>query len=260
MRTAICACIKNEHDDIVDEWLRWHFHIGIDHVYLYDDDSEVPVEETVTDFRDRVTVYRNQFIEQDNRQKTYYNFILHDARKHFDWLAYIDLDEFIVLKQNDQIQEFLETYNEYGAVVMFWSIFNSNQHIERPTPGLIAHYDKVVREENFKDLYVKSIINTKYAKTMPTVHSGRFVEGKYAVTDQFKELTGSFTQDFSLLSKEKIQLNHYYTKSLACMIRKHERGSAVSRARVKPISILERYDAMSHYTDETLIEQSKYLV
>lgn len=56
MRTAICAIAKNE-QWYINDWIEYHLKLGIDHIYLYDNNEADNVGKYIDyAFKDRVTL------------------------------------------------------------------------------------------------------------------------------------------------------------------------------------------------------------
>jgi hypothetical protein len=49
MKTAICTIIKNEHD-YLEELLNYHLNLGIDEIYLYEDNGSLSHSEIVSKY------------------------------------------------------------------------------------------------------------------------------------------------------------------------------------------------------------------
>ena len=61
----------------------------------------------------------------------------------FEWVGFIDADEFVVIGDNRSIGEFLSEYRTEAGVALHWYMFGSNGHIDRPTAGpVIAEYTR----------------------------------------------------------------------------------------------------------------------
>ena len=56
MKISVCLLIRDE-NEYLEEWLNWHRNIGIEHFYIYDNMSRIPISETIQDCSD-VTIIR----------------------------------------------------------------------------------------------------------------------------------------------------------------------------------------------------------
>src|SRR5690606_38250847 len=57
-------------------------------------------------------------------------------RDRADWIAFIDLDEFVVIPEHASIQDFLADYGHLEAIAINWKMFGSSGH-EKHEPGLV---------------------------------------------------------------------------------------------------------------------------
>jgi len=91
---------KNERH-IINEWLDHHISVGFDHIYLIDNMSS---DNYIIDdkFKKFVTIYKSEIRQQD-----VYNKYLPTIKKTSDWVACIDLDEFLYSKEYSNIKKLL---------------------------------------------------------------------------------------------------------------------------------------------------------
>ena len=47
-----------------------------------------------------------------------------------DWAAFIDIDEFLVMRKHRHVADFLEEYCEAGAVLLSWLVFGTSNNTE----------------------------------------------------------------------------------------------------------------------------------
>lgn len=174
MIVSICAIIKDEHL-YLDEWIQYHLSIGIDSILLCEDIGSKSHKD-ITDKYDNVHLITyneemDKYISYDvpSRQYKYYKYFLDKNPLNCDWVAFIDIDEFVYIENKD-IKTFLQGYSNYDGIYLAWKIYGANGHIKRPeglvqdnyTPGVILPRD---RRWNYK-----SIVNMHGAKELKTVH------------------------------------------------------------------------------------------
>ena len=80
---AICCIIKDELD--IPEWIAYHRLVGVQHFFLYDNESVIPIEIKSDD----VTII--PWLGQCQQMKTY-NHCLQQYGKEYQWIAFIDAD------------------------------------------------------------------------------------------------------------------------------------------------------------------------
>ena len=70
----------------------WNKFIGVDHFYLIDNNSEVPLEEIFEDFLDDVTIIKQP---EKIQQMDMYNDLYVKYKSNCTWMAFLDDDEFL---------------------------------------------------------------------------------------------------------------------------------------------------------------------
>src|ERR1035437_8588402 len=104
MDYSIISTYVREDNDYLDEWVQYHLAIGFEHIVMYDHRSIVPVQNIwggmVTVIRiDRESLFKPTYLTQDTLKT-------HPAY----WMAGIDVDEFIVIFKEKNINSLLEKY------------------------------------------------------------------------------------------------------------------------------------------------------
>ena len=127
MKCAICAIAKNE-NDYINDWCKWHLDLGFDKIYLFDNND--PSTEFVGNFIDS-DIKNNVIIIPVNHFKQFQKQAYNDFYKNFginyDWTAFIDIDEFIVLIKHKNIKDFLSTINcNIEEVRLNWQIYGDD--------------------------------------------------------------------------------------------------------------------------------------
>ena len=209
MRTAIVCIAKNE-DRYIKEWAEYHLKLGFDSVYIYQNDWRTDLE--------MPNVFK-KVIDGKCRQLDCYNKFLRKDKDH-DWVAFIDVDEFIVLNKHATINDFIKrTIKKFGkikAIGINWVFFGSNG-IEKDdgSDGVLKRFTK--REKmSFK---VKSIVRVDKSIEMG-VHNPLNCE---VVGSNGHKFHGHINVRGSI---DLIMLNHYYFKTKEEFVRKAARGKA----------------------------------
>ena len=158
MKVALCGIAKNE-NRYINEWLDYHIGLGVDKVFIYDNND--PNGEKITDVvhNDNVTVI-------DYRGKKYaqsiaYSDCFEKHHEEFDWIIYIDIDEFIVLEEPlKTIKDFLSlnVFNHADIIRLNWIHFSDNEQLDVKDGdySVMARFTKAVKHK--KDIYGKSIL------------------------------------------------------------------------------------------------------
>jgi len=212
------------------EWIEYHKIAGVDHFYLYNNESEDDYMEVLNSYIEDGTV---TLIDWPYKQKQLESYC--DCIKRFKdetrWLGFIDIDEFVVPIQDNDIYSFLKKYeSNRPAVLLYWKIFGTggliDRNIEEPvTDSFHICWDK---------LYAvgKCFYNTSYdfdpgffrnsifhhhmwgqynGKNLPPVNA----YGKVSINQYSNPMKNEAIP---------IQINHYFTKSLSEYAEKKSKG------------------------------------
>ncbi len=129
---AVCLLIRDE-NAYLEEWLKHYESIGVEHFYLYDNKSRIPIADTVHGidggrFDSLCTVI--PFTEyRKNMQYECYEHCLSHYGEESRWIGFFDTDEF--LDTGRDIREFLREYEDDFCVWFPWELYNADGHISR---------------------------------------------------------------------------------------------------------------------------------
>lgn len=150
MKTCIFTIIKDE-QEYLDEWIKYHLDLGIDHIFIYEDIDSMPHNEICNKYKDKVTLKNILDIYSDEEKekalkarKEYLGFQNNFSQKGlkyvqenypmYNWCFLIDSDEFITLEdKNKSLQDVIELYKDYDAFIMQWEIYGACGLIHKPS-------------------------------------------------------------------------------------------------------------------------------
>ena len=143
-RCSIVACARWE-TDCIYEWLAYHSAIGFDHVFLHcNDDDPLALLAEVRRFMERRPgfVTFTHFPGQ-GQQRAMYLDSMRTAQTQTEWLMFLDLDEFLVLRGVDDVNAFVEARAEAADSISFnWLVFGNNGFVERPCGPVLSNYTR----------------------------------------------------------------------------------------------------------------------
>ena len=218
---SLCLIFKDE-GKFLKEWIDYHLAIGVDHFYLYDNNSTDDYAEVVQPYIAKGIVTLIDWPYQQAQVKCYKH-CLETFSSETKWIGYIDADEFVCPKHATTIKEWLARYDKFPAVVIDWLQFG--------TSGLIDHdYSKGVMEQYFscwEDFWMgKSFVNTRYR--ISNWHTQYFHHHSYVYYNIFgcrfsmpavnqwgfiSPMGHSWGGGKHRVANSTIQINHYYTKA-----------------------------------------------
>src|ERR1700743_1978664 len=93
---CLCCIIKDE-NAYLEEWIKYHLKAGVEHFYIYDNGSVIPIIDTLNDIKlsEYATVTK---MPGKAKQVSAYEHCLKTFGKKCRWIGFIDTDEFIVAK------------------------------------------------------------------------------------------------------------------------------------------------------------------
>lgn len=210
---AICAIAKDENSYVL-EWAAYHLGIGFDHVFIYDNQSKNPlVNEFAGNKADKyVTITRWPTALGRNAQIEAYAHCIEHHGSRFDWIAIIDLDEFINLKMDKSINDFLSRFENADGIVVNWRIFGSSgEQTYRPAPTM-ARFTRASPVSFHPNGLVKSIFRPRSVVGF-RVHHALYREDALVLTTARLRMHGTDYVDPIMINLAEAQINHYFVKS-----------------------------------------------
>lgn len=203
---SVLAIAKNE-NDYIKEFVDFYLLNGVDHFYLYDNDSDVPLSETLCDYLNVCTIHK---ISGVRKQFAAYNHFLSHHKNETEWVAVFDIDEFVYTKKHETFRDFvLDIGKGVDCIGLNWVIFGNGKHTLKPEKGGIV--DNYVYSQGVQHKNVKCITRTSAIKKFDHPHYPRLKWFKKYVNAKGNKMSGDLNEEYCI---DVAQLNHYYTKSL----------------------------------------------
>lgn len=205
MKTAVCAIAAPFERPYLEEWIKWNVEVlKFSEVLLYANNWN---EDTDWSF---ISHYPVKVITFDGQvqQLNAYNDCLRKFSNEFDFIAFFDCDEFLVLKEDAYISQFLKRCEQFKCICVNWKLFGSN--------GLEKYEDKPVvqrftRSQLGTNEHIKTIVNTKLDTEIAVKFKNpHFTNVPSVAPDKKRLVVGPFNYD----GDDKIAyLAHFCTKS-----------------------------------------------
>ena len=231
---SVCAIMKNE-GLYLKEWLEFHRMVGVEHFYLYDNESTDMTRAVLQPYIHQGIVTCHSIAQRRAQLKAYMH-CLSTYRNTARWIGFIDLDEFIVLLAHENVPDFLQNYEEYAGVGINWLLYGTSGHVTRPEGLIIEHFTQRSTADWRSNRHIKSIVNPCRTRAPLNPHCFTYQGNGFAVDENKNRINGPLTQKNST---EKIRINHYFTRSEEESRQKMERGSAYTNTK-RPWSDFER--------------------
>ncbi len=234
---AVCAIFRNE-ARFMREWIEFHKLMGVQHFYLYNnesDDNYLNVLKpyikqgtvTLTDWTDMVVksirpltneAYEDTCFEgfsEDfatgsrltvSNQIAAYNHCLKSVESKVKWLAVIDLDEFLFPVQKNNLLEFLKDYEEFGGVCANWVMFGTSDVTKVQPNELLT--ERLVRSGGIANHFIKTIVRPERIDCLAGPHHAKYKANFFCVNQDYLKATSS---TLSHGKTDKLRINHYWT-------------------------------------------------
>ena len=221
MPVSICLIIRDE-GEYLPEWLEWHIGQGVEHFWIYDNGSAVPIGKSIPGKYARACTVIPFGGKHKRAQVDAYNDCLARSSHKAAWMAFIDTDEFIRVVDGRPLPVFLSTLpKDADALAMHWIIYNAS--------GLIHKDHRPVRErfKQVTDRYptyfpqCKCIVRTDRVRLMEP-HMPVLTGGIHVVNERGGSVR-SLTDP--AISCDIIAVDHYFTRSFEEWEEKMRRGS-----------------------------------
>lgn len=225
---SMCSIFKNE-GSYLKEWIEYHLLVGFEHFYLFNNGSDDNFQEVLQPYIYNGVVTLIDWPMQCGQVPSY-EFFYKNYRNETKWVTFFDLDEFLCPFKEVDVKCWLNKFEKYPSVVIYWRMFG--------TSGVIDHdNDKLVIEQYTHAQYKwvnlgKVIYNTHY--DIFIFEKGMMHELKVKwhglLIPPVNEAGNFCIWNINRINKSQfsIQLNHYWSKSYNNYINKFNKGSAVT--------------------------------
>lgn len=236
-KLSVCAIMKDEAPYLI-EWLEFHKIVGVERFYLYNNNSSDNTLDIVQPYIQSGEVVLHEWPFSPKQQASAYEHCLKEYKQESEWIAFLDLDEFLFPTEKEKLTEVLDEFDSVPGVGVNTLTFGSSGHEARP-PGLqIENFTKRSTDNFEVNRYVKSIVRPEEILRPSCPHFFIANNEAFSVTENKEPLRGSISEK---LSVQKLRINHYYTRSKQEMKEKVMRGDAFFPWQ-KALSVLEDRD------------------
>lgn len=218
---TVCAIAKNE-GPYFKEWIDWHYQLGVEKFYIYDNESTDNTKEVLAPYIASGLV-DYIFWPGLKQQLITYDDCLEKHRLDAHWIAVIDLDEFIVPLKDKTLPEFLKRFEKFSAVEINWLVYGSGGAKTKEEGGVMQRFKKHSLPEHEANRHVKSIVNPRRVFSFIGCHEVARMTGKTA--DSHGEPVQKHFRDREP-QHDVIRINHYAVKSYEEFLDKRARGRA----------------------------------
>lgn len=212
-KLAVVAIAKNE-SEYIAEWLAFNIASGVEHIYIYDNDSTDTMPNIIRKFSEKGYVTYNK-IHGERQQGNAYNDAFRRYGKDCKYMAFIDCDEYLQTvdaSKNivEEVDRLLEGNNAKAGVAVNWVMYGSSHHEKKPVGMCFEEFTmRAIPGKKGTD-FIKTIVRPECVKSYGHPHMPEYITGFYSVNTD-----GKIIESWNNQIKEyhSLRRNHYFTKS-----------------------------------------------
>ena len=187
------VCIAKDEDYYIEEWLEYNHKLGFDHIFLYENNWKCNIEKSY--------LTKIEWPGEVQQLPAYNNFI-ETYKNQYDYAAFFDCDEFLVLKKHKDIHEFVKEYGNRNIAIN-WQKYGSGGKLKREENSLLKQFTK--RQKGVNE-HIKSILYLKIESRMELPHD----PDTYTYDTNGNTIIGAFNPNGP---DDVAILNHYQDKT-----------------------------------------------
>jgi hypothetical protein len=201
------------------EWLAYHCNIGVEHVFIYDNNSSDETEAIIDPFVTRGLATYIKWPAMPASPSSHLDFLVRFGCEA-EWVAFFDADEFLFEQAPGLLLSLLRRSHKQPAVAFNYRYFGSSAHEVIPDGLVIENFNRA--DENL-DFHVKVVARPKAIRHYRNPHNFYYRAGRFARTPTGRRVRGSFSKPDN---RAALVLHHYVYRSRADYERKTARGFA----------------------------------
>lgn len=263
---SITTMIKDE-TPYMKEWLEYHLMMGVEHFYIYDNESTDGLVELLQPYIERGLVTHEMVYGKNQHYPTLYK-ATQDYQFATKYMAIIDSDEFLVPSTDksltDTIAYIFSKYTYAGGIGVNWRIYGSSFHDTKPDGLVIENYTYrqsslgkayLGNSSNLADnAHIKTICNPRTVSSCQSPHFMDYKKGFYQISEYGTIFNGPF---FAEGRCDLLRVNHYYTKSKEEYFARRRRGEQSGHTfdDEKISRLYDEYDSFCNEYKDNIMEK-----
>jgi hypothetical protein len=237
-KVALCCIARNE-NNYIKEFVDYYIKLGVDKIFIYDNNEANG--ERVSDViyaKKYPQVEIIDYIDCNVVQLKAYQDCYDKHNEEFDWIMFLDCDEFLTLVHDKTIQDYVnrDIFKDYDAIHVNWICYGDNglTHVENGNYSVLSRFTEPIKPISFfcsygqsENNHVKSIIRGK--RTVSWDYPFDYVGQPHTPCNSMKACNnkGEECNSSSPLipyNHDEAYIRHYITKSTEEYYKKMQRG------------------------------------
>ena len=224
IKVALCTMGRNE-NLYINEFADHYLTLGVDTLFLYDDNIEekdkfinvLPQKDSIV-----IKYTKDYNIKGQNEA---FNHCYSTHKNNYDWFIMVDMDEYLVIKNNDTLKGYLtdSVFDKCDFIKLHWRI---------PSDNNLLHYENKSLFERFKRPYytsnhIKSIIRGHINNLIYWIHSPKISPERNVTCNNIGRILNKKKLNFQSImhiNTDRAYFVHFFFKSTEEYINKYKRG------------------------------------
>jgi glycosyltransferase involved in cell wall biosynthesis len=188
---AICCIAKNEARYLL-EWIAYHRVVGVEHFLVFDNESDDGTTEILNALAAKGIVEHVPWVVVKNGgspRLSAYADSLRRLRDRAKWTAFIDLDEFLLPRDSDDVKVVLRNFDDAAGLVVPCRIFGSSGDATSHDELVLRRFTRPLPDQYNLDQTVKSIVRVRHVREMgahtPVLDQGSLVDEHGKIVGEF---------------------------------------------------------------------------
>lgn len=238
IHVALCAMAKME-NNYLREWVEYHLNLGFDHIFIYDNndkDGERCEDCLTPELLQKVTIvdYRGRIQGDCKIQVTAYQDCYDKRLKDYDWVSFLDIDEFMTFTKHNSVKDYLTAgvFNAFDCIKISWLCYDDNDKLHYEDKPVLERFTRPCSDKSVNQHYKLFVRTSLNGLRIPNVHYTSYI--KDVCNNYGKRVTWAKSTRFSPVTYEWAYIRHYCTKSLEefVNIKKKRRSKGSSETRL----------------------------
>lgn len=224
---TLCGIVRDEGPYLL-EWIAWYKLLGVQQIVIYDNESRDESVKILPALQRAGEIALNSWPDRAGEAPQIPAYRDAIRRCSTEWIAFLDVDEFVVLHQHPDLPALLGSMSDECSAIAFNQRFFGSS-------GLQSHEDRLVIERFIRtappghplNQWIKTVARAERIKEMTNPHGVELASGYYADPGGRPQVIESYcrSQEVAFCAG---QYNHYILKSRNEYLRKQARGQATS--------------------------------
>ena len=239
---AAC-CIFRDETRYLREWVEYHRLVGVERFYLVSNDDSPDAARAILEpyIRRGEVVFDwrtgGPFV---NFQTDLYLELLQLAMGRSRWLAFLDMDEFLLPVRDDSVPQVLRRFEQYAALAVNWACYGSSGL--RDAPDLqTAAYRMRLSDDDEENRGYKSIVDPKHVIGVRSPHQFILAEPWILVDEFGAQVTHPWRNESDRFFGAQLRINHYRLRSAAEFAQKLARWHAGAHPELRDPQAVRSY-------------------